>query len=237
MKDEIFLTPLGKQFEFDEGVASVFDDMAIRSIPHYTETLQLCVDFALQALALGGKVYDLGCSTGNFLLELASQIDCTQVELVGVDNSEAMIERASLKASAYGKKIAFICGDFLEIDLSGACVIVAHYTMQFVRPIQRAILLDKIYQALKSGGIFLMSEKMTSADKRLDKQMIERYHRYKQTQGYTQNEITSKREALENVLIPYSLQENFQMLHNAGFDSVEVLFKWVNFGTLIARKS
>ena len=35
MKDEIFKQPILKQFEFDENVASVFDDMISRSVPFY----------------------------------------------------------------------------------------------------------------------------------------------------------------------------------------------------------
>ncbi|PAF41913.1 carboxy-S-adenosyl-L-methionine synthase CmoA [Helicobacter sp. 11S02596-1] len=246
-KDELFCTPLQKQFEFDAGVASVFDDMAMRSIPYYTESLKLCADFVLQAIIRDTCVYDLGCSTGNFLLELASRLNGAQnsepnnnangVRLIGIDSSKAMIERASLKANTYGKNIDFICDDFLSLNIQNASAVIANYTMQFVRPMQRSALVEKIFAGLCDGGVFVMSEKMASCDKVLDKQMIARYYLYKKEQGYSQNEITTKREALENVLIPYSLQENYQMLQNAGFQSVEVLFKWVNFGTLIARKA
>ncbi|PAF42615.1 carboxy-S-adenosyl-L-methionine synthase CmoA [Helicobacter sp. 11S03491-1] len=236
MKDKIFTKIYSKQFEFDEGVASVFDDMALRSIPYYCESLKLSVDFALNALGEQGIVYDLGCSTGSFLIELAQKIKGMQIDLIGVDSSKAMIERAKLKAKTYGKEIEFICKDFLDIDIHNACVVVTNYTMQFVRPMQRHILAHKIFEGLCEGGILIMSEKMTSQDKVLDRQMIDRYYLYKKEQGYTQNEINTKREALENVLIPYTLEENFKMLKEVGFQSVEVLFKWVNFATLIARK-
>ncbi|PAF50580.1 carboxy-S-adenosyl-L-methionine synthase CmoA [Helicobacter sp. 13S00477-4] len=237
MKDKLFSIPPVKQFEFDEGVASVFDDMAIRSIPYYSEVLRLNVDFSLNALKSNTYVYDLGCSTGNFLLELSNKFEDESIQLKGIDNSTAMIERARLKAKAYGKKIDFIHQNFLEYQIQNACVITANYTIQFIRPIQRNLLIKKIFEGLCDGGIFIMSEKITTNDKVLDKQMIDRYHLYKKEQGYTQNEITTKREALENVLIPYSLEENFEMLKNAGFKSVEILFKWINFTTLIARKN
>lgn len=240
MKDDIFSKPPLKQFEFDEGVVSVFDDMINRSIPYYEQSLRLCVDFAINALARSGNagiVYDLGCSTGNFLLELSSRLQGDECSLVGIDSSAAMIDRARLKAKTYGKKIDFICGDFSDIKMADATVIIANYTMQFIRPMNRSCLIEKIFGAIKEDGIFIMSEKMTSPDKVLDKEMIQRYYLYKKEQGYSQNEITAKREALENVLVPYSLQENIQMLKNAGFKNVEVLFKWVNFASLIARKS
>jgi tRNA (cmo5U34)-methyltransferase len=49
-------------------------------------------------------------------------------------------------------------------------------------------------------------------------------------------EISQKREALENVLIPYKLSENILMLKEAGFGHCEVFFKWYNFSGLIAEK-
>ncbi|MDO7252968.1 carboxy-S-adenosyl-L-methionine synthase CmoA [Helicobacter cappadocius] len=242
MKDEIFLTPPLKQFEFDEGVASVFDDMVARSIPFYAQSLGLSVDFVKNCLEKigqnGGVVYDLGCSTGTFLLELSNRLEKGhQHSLIGIDNSSAMIERAKLKAKTYGKEIDFVCRDFLDFHIDKACAVVANYTIQFVRPINRTSLIDRIFKGIIEGGIFVMSEKMSSPDKVLDREMIQRYYDYKKEQGYTQNEITIKREALENVLVPYSLEENIEILKNAGFKSVEVLFKWINFATIIARKS
>jgi tRNA (cmo5U34)-methyltransferase len=49
-------------------------------------------------------------------------------------------------------------------------------------------------------------------------------------------EISQKREALENVLIPYKLSENNLMLREAGFSHVEVFFKWYNFAGMVAVK-
>lgn len=236
MRDEIFREKINKQFEFDESVASVFDDMIDRSVPFYKEQVSLIAHFASLSLVDNGVVYDLGSSTGNVLFELHKLISPT-IQLVGLDSSAAMIQRARLKAKAYGaSNIEFLHQDFLEYDFLLSDAIIASWTMQFVRPLMREKMIGKIYQSLKDNGIFLMSEKMVSSDKILDRSMIERYHQYKAHQGYSQMEINQKREALENVLVPYTQEENFAMLKNAGFRSVEILFKWVNFALLIARK-
>lgn len=236
MRDEIFKDRLEKQFEFDESVVSVFDDMIDRSVPFYREQISLIAHFASLALSEGGRVYDLGSSTGNVLFELYKSIP-SHTELIGLDSSLAMIERARLKARAYEAcNIKFLHQDFLEYEFLPSKVMIASWTMQFVRPLMREKMISKIYQSLEHNGIFLMSEKMVSSDKVLDRLMIERYHQYKATQGYSQIEINQKREALENVLVPYTQEENFSMLKNAGFKSVEILFKWVNFALLIARK-
>ncbi|TLE01809.1 carboxy-S-adenosyl-L-methionine synthase CmoA [Helicobacter japonicus] len=240
MKDKIFTQDIGKQFEFDEQVASVFDDMLERSIPHYKEVLGLIVDFCsytLESLPSQSNplVYDLGSSTGTTLLALFQTLP-SHTHFIGIDNSQAMIDKALLKAQAYGANIDFICADLLQYDFLHSDIMIANYILQFIRPMQRTTLLQKIYHSLREGGIFILSEKMTSHHRILDRQMIERYMRYKQEQGYTKTEISKKREALENVLVPFSLEENIAMLKDIGFSGIEVLFKWVNFGTLIAKK-
>jgi tRNA (cmo5U34)-methyltransferase len=81
-----------------------------------------------------------------------------------------------------------------------------------------------------------MSEKLITEHKKLNKIMIDIYYKYKKNKGYSEYEIAQKREALENVLIPYTMQENIEMLKNAGFNNIEVIFRWNNFATFIAFK-
>lgn len=234
MKDTLFQTQIGKQFEFDESVASVFDDMLERSIPFYQEQIQLIAHFASLHLEDSGIVYDLGSSTGNALFALHKLRP--KATLIGIDNSKAMCERAMLKANAYGMNAEFVCEDFFHFSFKKSNVVIASWTMQFVRPLMREKMIQKIFDCLQEGGIFLMSEKVLSEDKQMSRTMIECYHQYKMQKGYTQFEINQKREALENVLIPYTLDENIAMLKNSGFASVEVLFKWVNFALFIAKR-
>ena len=236
MKDKVFAKPIEKQFEFDEEVASVFDDMLNRSVPFYRENLNLQIDILKEFLKKNDKVVDLGSSTGTFLIELAKKSD-KKLNLIGIDNSDAMIKRAKHKAKAFGVNIDFINANFLEYDFSNAKSIIANYTIQFIRPLKREKLIKKIYDSLKENGIFLMSEKLITENKKLNKIMIDIYYEYKKKKGYSEFEIAQKREALENVLIPYTMNENIEMLKNAGFKEVEVIFRWNNFATFIAFKS
>ena len=235
MKDKVFTKPIKKQFEFDENVASVFDDMLSRSVPFYKENLNLQIDILKDFLETNDKIIDLGSSTGTFLIELAKKLN-KNLSLIGIDNSKAMIKRAKNKASAFGVDIEFIETDFLDFDLNNSKAIVANYTVQFIRPLKREKLIKKIYNSLQKNGIFLMSEKLITENKKLNKTMIDIYYDYKKKMGYSEFEIAQKREALENVLIPYTMQENIEMLKNAGFKEVEVIFKWNNFASFIAFK-
>ncbi|MDU7692962.1 MAG: methyltransferase domain-containing protein [Helicobacter sp.] len=239
-KDELFKQDLNKQFQFDSNVASVFDDMASRSIPFYAQTIEICCDFALFLNTQKElSVLDLGSATGNFLLNLAPKLkDST---LFGIDNSKAMIDIASQKSRAYGFDISFILdditqNDFKAINKNGFDLITALWTVQFVRPLLRQKLLAKIHASLKNDSFFIMSEKLYAPDPILDFWIIKQYENFKQNAGYSKNEIAKKREAIQNVLVSYSSDENVKMLKDAGFSSVEVVLRYLNFATFIARK-
>jgi tRNA (cmo5U34)-methyltransferase len=235
MKDKVFKTPIVKKFEFDEAVASVFDDMLSRSIPFYDEVRKLEIALILAEQKEGKKVLDLGVSTAKFLLDLNSKME-VNMHLKGIDNSKAMLDRATQKCQALGADIALEFADMLTYAYNQEDIIVSNYTLQFIRPMQRVELVQKIYDGLQEDGVFIFSEKVVFEDKKLDKQMIDIYYAYKKSQGYSEYEIAQKREALENVLIPFTIEENKQMCYKAGFKQVETIFQWANFITFVAKK-
>jgi len=235
MKDKIFDKPITKQFEFDEDVASVFDDMLTRSVPFYKQVLELTTSFALKYIKENSIIYDLGCSTATTLINIANTTDLN-LNLIGIDTSEAMLKRAKQKTKAYGIDIEFVNDDIFNINLKKSSVFISNYTLQFIRPLKREELIKKIYNSLEDGGVFIFSEKVISDNVVLNKQFIDEYYNFKKIQGYSEFEISQKREALENVLIPYTYEENKQMVLDAGFKHFDCIFKWINFSTFIAIK-
>lgn len=159
MVDKIFEKSIKKQFEFDEDVASVFDDMLNRSVPYYKQTQELTIKFALNYLNKNDVVYDLGCSTASTLIELGkhSKYD---LKLIGIDNSSAMLARASKKCKAFGIDIELRNDDLLNTSYENAKLIISNYTLQFIRPLQREKLIQKIYNSLDKDGIFIFSERL-----------------------------------------------------------------------------
>jgi len=233
MNDKVFTKPIKKQFEFDEEVAAVFDDMLARSVPFYDESQAITEFFVHKNLSEDGVVYDLGCSTATLLLNIHRKLQ-VNASLVGLDNSEAMLTQARKKCDAYGVNIEVLNADILEYEYKKADVFVSNYTLQFIRPLVREELVKKIANSLKKEGVFIFSEKVISHHSKLNKDLIECYYDFKKKQGYSEYEIVQKREALENVLVPYSEEENIKMAKNAGFSHCEVVFRWANFATFIA---
>lgn len=209
--------------------------MLARSVPFYKESQDITEFFVHKNLSENGLVYDLGCSTASLLLNIHRGLN-VKATLVGLDNSDAMLAQAKRKCEAYGAKVEVQNADILEYDYKEADVFISNYTLQFIRPLVREELVKKIASSLKKEGVFIFSEKVISHQSKLNKDLIECYYNFKKEQGYSEYEIVQKREALENVLVPYSEEENIKMAKNAGFSHCEVVFRWANFATFIALK-
>lgn len=238
-KDKIFhVASIDEDFTFSERVVEVFDDMLDRSVPYYHEVIRATAELLSKILKDDDRVVDLGCATGTTLLEFCRLIDNNSLRYIGIDNSQAMLEKGRLKAELYTKekKIDFLEQDIVDINLPGTGAFILNYTLQFIRPVQREEFLYTIYNNLRPGGILILSEKTISHDHLLNRAFIEIYHRYKRQKGYSELEIARKREALENVLIPFSIEENRGILEKAGFSSVESYFQWFNFVSIAAVK-
>jgi tRNA (cmo5U34)-methyltransferase len=109
-------------------------------------------------------------------------------------------------------------------------------TLQFLRPLHREKLIADIFAGLRENGGLILVEKVLGEDSHFNRLFIKHYYDYKRRNGYSETEIAQKREALENVLIPYKLLENRQLLLKSGFRYVDVFFKWYNFCGIVAIK-
>jgi len=184
------------------------------------------------------SIYDLGCSTGNFLLTLTNTLSASSnIKLIGLDNSQAMLKKAKERLKNSSLACEMIQSDLNEkLSISNASVIVINYTLQFIQPANRDSLLKNIYNALVPGGSLILIEKVKSKIPDLNKTFIDFHHKFKEENGYSKLEISQKREALDNVLIPWTIEQNNQLIQSSGFSKVELFFKWNNFAGFIALK-
>lgn len=238
--DTVFARPIEhvNDFVFDETVAGVFDDMVSRSVPQYAEIQRMLAELATEFVTEGSSVYDLGCSTGTTLARLHGALR-VPARLVGIDNSPEMLEqcRTKLTELRVAEAIELHHGDLDDgIEIRDASVVFLILTLMFVRPLNREKLMRQIYEGMRQNGCLLLVEKVLGNGSLFNRLFIERYYAYKRRMGYSELEISQKREALENVLIPYRLQENRNLLANAGFRQVDVFFKWYNFAGFVAVK-
>lgn len=226
-----------KDFIFDKTVADHFDDMVSRSVPLYSELQRMVAELTGRFAQDGSTVVDLGCSTGTTLELLDDVLQGRGIRLVGIDNSKPMLEKAAVRLA--GRKSC----ELVQADVNdglpdiSASVVLMNWTLQFVRPLSRDAVIRDIHTKLLPGGCLVLLEKILCAESLLNRLYIDLHYDFKKREGYSASEIAAKRESLENVLVPYRVEENTTLLKRNGFGIVDVFFRWYNWAGFIAVKT
>ena len=256
-KDDIYAQPIQKitDFQFDEDVVGVFADMINRSVPGYATIIAMSGVLAGRYAQPNSRVYDLGCSLGGTTLSMREHVQADGCHIVAIDNSAEMIDRfegvlESLQPNKRSKvgirdssltgsekiRVELLHADVLDVPINHASVVSLNFTLQFIAKEQRIELLKNIYNGLAPGGILILSEKLHFEDEHLNTLLIDMHHEFKKANGYSELEISQKRTALENVLMPETLLVHQQRLDAVGFKSTEVWFQCFNFASMVAIK-
>ena len=227
-----------REFNFGKETVAVFDNMLNRSVPFYNELQRMIAEIANEFAQDGTNIYDLGCSTGTTLMNLYSNVT-KDVKLVGVDYSKDMLSRCRQRLLSGRRKIncRLMHADLNQFaNIKNASVVILNLTLQFIRPLYRDRLIASIRNGLIDNGCLILIEKVLGNNSNFNRTFIKFYYDFKKRQGYSDLEIANKRDALENVLIPYHSDENKQLLKKNGFSQIDIFFKWYNFCGIVAIK-
>jgi tRNA (cmo5U34)-methyltransferase len=239
-RDEIYQAPKDPvgPFEFDGQVARVFDDMVDRSIPYYREIIRRQAQLIEGYYQPETVILDLGCSNGNLSLEICRRMGDASFRIVAVDNSAPMLKvfEERLAATPCAQRVTLRCEDIARTAIENASVVVLNFTLQFLPPDRRSDLLAGIYKGMTRDGILLFSEKITHSHPSMAKLQQKLYYTFKRENGYSELEISQKREALDKVLIPETVEQHQQRLRQVGFGAIDLWQKWFNFAAWIAIK-
>jgi len=235
-KDQVFARPLSdvKAFEFNENVARVFQDMISRSVPGYELLLHMIGLYAEVFARERSNIYDLGCSLGEVSRIVAEQTRELNCNIVAVDSSPSMI--AKCQQQEQPGSIQWLCDDILNIEISNASMVALNLTLLFIKQDRRQSLINNIAQGLNPGGVLVLSEKVLLEEELENERMVQLHQAFKKTRGYSDLEISQKRTALENVLVPDQEGTHFERLKRAGFSEIYQCFRCFNFASYLAIK-
>ncbi len=225
-------------FVFDDKVADVFTDMINRSVPGYATIIAMIGTLAERYAQDDSRCYDLGCSLGAATLAMRQNIKAQDCKIIAVDISAAMISRCE-KVLSLDKNVTAVelhCADILDVPIHNASLVILNFTLQFVALEHRAALIRKIHDGMRPGGMLILSEKIHFEDAALNTLFIDLHHRFKEQNGYSKTEISRKRAAIENVLVPETLRMHESRILTAGFTSFAVWFQCFNFASMVAVK-
>ena len=238
--DTIYANPLAdiSRFVFDQRVVDVFPDMIKRSVPGYATIINMIGNLAERYTQANSQCYDLGCSLGAATLAMRHRIQAANCKIIGVDSSAAMIARCAQVIAADSGEIPveLIEAQIQDVDIHNASMAVLNFTLQFIAVEERLEMLRRICAGLNPGGVLIISEKVVFDGEPHQQLMTELHHNFKRANGYSDLEIAQKRAAIENYLVPETLDAHRQRLRLAGFNSADVWFQCFNFASLIAIK-
>lgn len=239
-KDTLYSVALDQvtDFRFDDQVARVFPDMIKRSVPGYSHIIAMIGVLANQYAQPDSQLYDLGSSLGAASLAMRHRVQTPGVRIVAVDNSQAMLDRARdfLESEDLPVPVECLCADITELELKRASFVVLNFTLQFIAPQRRSQTLSRIYSGMLPGAALILSEKLCFDDPQQDALLSKHHHDFKRANGYSDLEISQKRQAIEHVMLPETAQTHIDRLHAVGFKHVSQWFQSFNFASFIAIK-
>ncbi|MFC3121794.1 carboxy-S-adenosyl-L-methionine synthase CmoA [Agaribacter flavus] len=238
--DALFAAPQSKvaPFSFNQAVVDVFPDMINRSVPGYSDIVSTIPKILRRFIHENAVVYDLGCALGAASLSVARAFPQLALKINAIDYSREMVERCkqNINAYKYASEIEVKQGDISQFEFESCSIVIMNFTLQFISPEKRQDIIAQIYQALKPGGVLILSEKIANTDSTIQDLLVDLHHDFKRDNGYSELEISQKRSALESVMIVDNEPKHKQRLSEAGFAHHAIWYQHFNFASFLAVK-
>lgn len=200
---------------FDSSVADRFQHEAETNIPSYSIVIDKCLQFANKYLNKQDKIIDVGSALGYTINKF---INAGFINVMGVDNSEAMIEKSMHKSLV-------ICSDTLP-DYQYKLVLM-NWTLHFID--NKESYLRDIFKHLDDGYLIL-TDKCSQSE--LVKDM---YYDFKRSKGVSDEYIKQKEKNLVGVMKSVSVDWYLRTLKEIGF-SVDIIHGDFGFITFLCSK-
>jgi len=230
--DKIISQP--SNWKFTKSVAKVFDNHIKKSVPLYDEAHSIILKMSDFFIKDNSRVVDIGSSTGTLINHLEKRHNHKKVSYLGIEPEKGMIALAKKKNKK--KNIKFINKNIENYSIPKNNFTSSIYTLQFLSPAKRQLVLNKIFNNLEWGGAFFLFEKVRGPDARFQDILTATYNEYKTDQGYSYSDIASKTISLKGILEPFSTNGNLDLLKRAGFKDTLVIFKYICFEGYLAIK-
>ncbi len=227
-------------WSFNEIKHNNFQEHVLKSVPGYSKGHDYITFLSDYFISSGSTVYDIGCSTGSLISKLSNYHKNKKgVSFIGIEPSKGFKAEFIKNTSTLPIKnhsYEFIESLVEDTELSESDLFISYYTLQFIHPRVRQLIVDKIYNSLHWGGGFFLFEKVRGIDARFHEMINLAYLEYKQSVGYSDEEIISKMFSLKGVLEPFSSNENRNFLKRAGFKDISTISKDLCFEGILAIK-
>ena len=139
-------------------------------------------------LVENSQLVDIGCSTGTLLRKLHDHyLNKKSVVFQGIDIVPEMISKS--KELSAGYNINYEESDPLSFDMTNSDMIISYYTLQFIHPSVRQLVVSSIYDSLGGVAIF---RKGKGSRCQISGYLSTLYNQYKLSEGYSHEAILNE---------------------------------------------
>jgi tRNA (cmo5U34)-methyltransferase len=223
-----------QDFSFSDH-APQFDNHIGLSIPGYQDLREIAVDVAPRFVCAGSNVYDIGCSTGTHLRSIHDKLvgRRSDVHFHGVDIEPSFTE---LWSDLMTPALTYTRADALEVKIQSASLVLSFFTIQFLRSADKLTMMKRIHEGLIDGGCLLIAEKVLARSGRMQDALSFPYYDFKQSNGFTADEILTKERSLRGQMTLWTETEMETALSRSGFKDVQRVWGYFPFFCWLALK-
>lgn len=205
-----------------------FDTHILNSIAGYSDLVQDILAMSKYFVEDYTNVYDIGCSTGKLTKELAGIYP--NATCIGIEkelNFKEFLENQGLAK--------FIFQSVFEVELRNASMVTSVFTIQFLPVAERQKLFQRVYDSLRTGGAFILCEKLLANHPKFQSMFTFVYYDFKRN-TFSDTSILEKEKSLRSIMKCLTFDDYKNMLESVGFKTVEVFWKRYNFTGILCIK-
>ena len=218
-----------------EEEAEQYDGIIKNLIPYYHQMVEALVNTLPLSASEKFEVIDLGCGTGT--ISRAIKDAYPKAKITCVDISEKMLQVASGKLKDV-QHAAYINSNFYDFNFDKKYdAVVSSLALHHL--VTREDNLDfyrKIYSCLNTGGVFINADVVLASTDALQERYMEQWKNF-MCSNVPKDEVDKKWiPTYYEEDRPISIMEHFDMLKAAGFEIMDVVWKYYNFAVYMAIK-
>lgn len=207
-----------EKWEFDDTVASRFQEEANSNIPDYQRVIQICQEIADKKFNKQSIIVDVGSALG---YTIHSFLTKGYENIHGVESSTAMLN------NSMHKERVILSETFPEMPVD---FVMANWTLHFID--ERKKYIQDVYDNLNSGGVFVLTDKTPQSD--IVKEM---YYDFKRSYGIPDEYIYEKEKKLQGYMNLLPVQWYMDTLREVGFSDIQILNSKYGFVTFYCEKN
>lgn len=169
------------------------------------------------------SLLDIGCGTGLELESIYKRFP--NIKVTGIDLSETMLNR--LREKYRDKDINIIRSDYFEYSFEQHCydAAMSFETLHHFKYQKKQQIYNKLYQIIKKGGYYIECDYIACCTEE-ECLCLEGYE-------YRRKKNNIPEDVFIHIDIPLTLEHQIELMKNAGFQTIDVLYQ--NGGTVIVR--